>query len=305
LGANLLTVAGVNPIVVVRRAGLLLLLAAPVPALVAQNLLFVKHGGHPLLVRGADGMRAIVEIKGKLTSVSDHLFALKPAKAYLPIVISVRHLKVQGSYINLNEGEAEINHDLRFNAGFVASYRLDNVFLLLDMDPDNGRKAFFLWGIGRLDPHVPKEVSLSVPLGSPLGAGHYHFHLFVGGAEVLHSHMPFTYREQVFNRMVAKKIDHLKNARPKPFVAEPPEYPAKLLKSKTTGSAVISIRIMPNGVVLDPKVVRASDPAFGESAITAIRLWRFLPEVKDGQPVECRVSVPFNFDSSKTGAAKS
>ena len=40
----------------------------------------------------------------------------------------------------------------------------------------------------------------------------------------------------------------------------------------------------------------ASDPAFGEAALAAIRMWRFLPSVRNGTPVATNAVIPFVFD---------
>lgn len=39
----------------------------------------------------------------------------------------------------------------------------------------------------------------------------------------------------------------------------------------------------------------ATDPAFGEAALAAIRQWRFLPEMKGGLAVEQSADLPFAF----------
>jgi TonB family protein len=297
LGANLLTVAGVNPIVVVRRAGALLLIFAMfAPGLAAQSLLLVKHGDKSLVVRAAHGLNPCVEINGKITVLSENRFALRPVEEYLPVFISVRNLTVNTQALNIIGSGSTINNELKFQASFEAPYRLDDVFLLLDMDMESAGRVFFLWGLGRLEPHDLKPVSLTVPLAYALGAGHFQFHLFVGGAEVFHSEMPFNYREAALDRMVTKRIASVGQAAPKPFVGPMPEYPSKFWKKRIPGKAMISVRITPNGMTLDPTVISASDPTFGEAALTAIRLWRFLPRIQAGRPVESHVNIPFVFD---------
>jgi TonB family protein len=305
LNANLFTVARVNPIVVVRRAGVFLLIFITLaPALVAQSLLLVKHGDKSLVVRAAHGLNPCVEIDGKITSLSENRFALLPVEEYLPIFIAVRNLTVNTHALNLIGSGSTINHELNFKASFEAPYRLDDVFLLLDMDMEKGGRVFFLWGLDRLEPRDLKSVSLTVPLAYELGSGHFQFHLFVGGAEVLHSEMPFNYREAALDRMVRKRIASVERAAPKPFVGPMPEYPPKFWKKKISGKAMISVRIAPNGMTLDPSVTSASDPAFGETALTAIRLWRFLPKIEAGRPVESHVSIPFVFDAPSAAGHK-
>ena len=68
-----------------------------------------------------------------------------------------------------------------------------------------------------------------------------------------------------------------------------------LLQAKTRGQAIISIHIDARGQVSNPAVKSAAAPAFGEAALAAVRLWRFVPEVKGGRPVEAQVDLPFDF----------
>jgi len=49
-----------------------------------------------------------------------------------------------------------------------------------------------------------------------------------------------------------------------------------------------------------PRVVAASDPAFGYAAVQAISDWRFEPPTVKGETVVVRARVPFSF---KTGEA--
>ena len=55
------------------------------------------------------------------------------------------------------------------------------------------------------------------------------------------------------------------------------------------------MRIGSNGDLLDPVIKSASQPAFGEAALRAVKLWRFLPRVKNGYPVETVADVPIVF----------
>ncbi len=287
--------ARVNPAPFLRRVWPVLLLLTALPArLAAQNLLFVEYEGKPCLVRGARGNRPCIEVDGKRIDVPGNRLALKKVDEYLPAFIAVRDLDMRTTYMTV-DGAGQMNNELKFNAGLEAPYELEDVFLLLDMNMDTGGKTFFLYEVGRLEPHQPRHIALTVPLAYALGAGQYQFHLFVGGAEALHTELPFFEREATLDRMVAKRIASEQEAGLKPFLSLPPEYPPALRKANIKGQAVISIRIRTNGSVADPVVKSATDPAFGQAALAAVRLWRFLPRVKHGQPVETKVELPFVF----------
>ena len=92
-----------------------------------------------------------------------------------------------------------------------------------------------------------------------------------------------------------KRIAGVTEAPPRPLVGPAPEYPAALRKSRVKGEAVVAVHITRQGVVLDLKVASATDPAFGQAAVEAVGQWRFLPQVKDGHPVETFANMPFTF----------
>jgi len=121
------------------------------------------------------------------------------------------------------------------------------------------------------------------------------FHLYSDGAELFTSQQPFEFREAKLNEMVSKRITGVENAPPKPFFGPPPEYPSSLRRAGVKGKAVVTVRITRYGSVTDPAVESATDQAFGQAAVEAVRQWRFLPKVVAGVPVETKASVPFDF----------
>jgi len=283
---------------------LLALLLSLTGPLAAQNVLFVEHGGKPFIVVDAAGNRPCIQQDGKVVEVRGDRFALQHVEEYLPVYVAVTNLDVNSTFATVNGG-SPINTDLHFHATFETPYRLDHVFLLLDMDVESAGKVLFLYQVGRLDPHEPKNVSVLVPLARALGSGHFQFHLFVGGAEALHSGLSSYDCDVVLDQMIAKRVGKLPDGGPKPFLGPAPAYPAALLKTNVNGQAVITLWIRPQGSVRDPVVKSATDPAFGEAALAAARLWRFLPRIKDGHAVESKVDMPFVFTPPGKPAEKS
>ena len=57
------------------------------------------------------------------------------------------------------------------------------------------------------------------------------------------------------------------------------------------------------GLPIDLKVVSSPDYTVGEAVVTAVKLWRFSPAVRDGSPVATKVVLPVRIiDESFTGA---
>lgn len=278
-----------------RAAALLLGFGGLLTPLAAQSILVVEHNKKPTPVVSARDSRPFVEENGKLVAANGERFALPKVAEFLPVFIAVRNVNVRTSSVELVGSGSQINNQFEFRSTFESAYPLDDVFLVLELVFEDKSKSLFLREIGHLERDRPRSLDLAVRTGYPLGRGHYVLHLFSRGREVLHSQQPFAMREAALDRIVAKRSKDRPDGPPQPFIGPPPEYPAKLLKAKINGQVVLKLRVRTTGAVLDPTIVEASDPAFGEAALESLRQWRFLPRIKDGHPIETVVEMPLTF----------
>jgi len=255
-----------------------------------------ENAGTILPVVRAKGFRACVRVNGEVVVASGKGLGLSPAAEYLPVIVSLRELKAGSTFSSVSIGNNPAQKStFGFSAKLVSPFLLKDVFLVLEINTPAG-KTLFLGEVGTLPPYEAVAVTENVPLPAAMGNSNYQIHLFSAGSEVFHSEMPFDYREAMLDRMVYARIkDALVDAPPRPFVGPAPEYPRRLRAAGARGEAVVTIHISPRGVVLDPVVKRASDPAFGEAALAAVRQWRYLPRISLGQPVESTIDVPFAF----------
>ena len=266
----------------------------------AQNALYAVYQDKLHLVRRVDRHTAYVDDgTGKLVAAREGRYALEHVPEFLPLYVSVRNVQVRTSSVELLNSGDEINRSFSFIADFESPYTLENVFVVLDLQTENAGNGLFLQEIGRLEPRDPKYVAIAVPLSSSLGHGQYRLHVFVDGAEVFQSLIPFDQIERSLDAMVRRRIAGAPDSLPKPFVGPAPEYPPKLKRAKVKGSAVIRFSISATGRVLQPVIKSATDPAFGESALEAARQWRFLPRIKNGVPIASSVELPFTFDPTE------
>ncbi|HTQ32381.1 MAG TPA: energy transducer TonB [Opitutaceae bacterium] len=269
-------------------------------ALHGQVALYVQDGQSMALVQDARNTTLtytapLIEKAGKLVEASTRRYALMPLSEYEPIFISVRDFKVSNYQITIVNEPREMNHEFMFSAEFESSYPLDHVFMALELITKKGDKMIYLREIGSLARHEPKVVSTDLPVDASLGLQRYNFHLFVKGREVLCSLMPPEVREKILDQMVARRIEGAADGPPQLFVDPAPAYPESLLAARVTGDAVVRIHIDTHGRVQNPEVVKASDPAFGAAALEAVKLWRFLPMIRHGQPAEIAAEMPFSF----------
>lgn len=268
-----------------------------VPAVFGQQALYAEHkGGFRMVRRVVRNNPYVDDGTGKLVEASGTKMGLAPVPSFVPVYVSVRHLKVETHALVMMDSGAQINKEFTFRAEFEAPYPLKDVFVVLDLSTDEAGKALFVREVGDLQPHEPLPMNLTLRLNQSLGSGKYQLHVFTEGMEVFHSEMPFNFVERKLDDIVRKQVKGITDAQPKPFVGPAPEYPEKLERSKVKGTAVIRFTISPTGRVLDPTIKTASDPAFGESALTAARQWRFLPKVVAGRPVAAVVDMPFVFN---------
>ncbi len=89
----------------------------------------------------------------------------------------------------------------------------------------------------------------------------------------------------------AAKLD----ARLHPISRRPPRFPLALAGKIAAGDAVVEFLVDEDGRARLPRVVSASDPAFGWAAVQAVAVWRFDPPKSAGKSVVTRIRVPFSF----------
>lgn len=84
---------------------------------------------------------------------------------------------------------------------------------------------------------------------------------------------------------------------PLPGSTPSPRYPARALRRRETGTVMVQAHIGANGVPESVTVARGSGSReLDRAAVDAVKLWRFQPATRDGQPTKGVVKIPINFD---------
>ncbi len=82
------------------------------------------------------------------------------------------------------------------------------------------------------------------------------------------------------------------------FHNRPPEYPEEAAMNGQHGTVVVVIHISPQGTAAGVDLVRSSGYALlDRAARQAVLRWRFLPAVKDGQPIAADMTMGFVFEN--------
>jgi TonB family protein len=96
--------------------------------------------------------------------------------------------------------------------------------------------------------------------------------------------------------------DHALAAPLKPLSQARARFPKSLLGTLDHGEAVVEVLIDEDGRVRLPRVVSASDPAFGYAAVQSVSSWWFEPPKVAGKFVVVRTRLPVTFDLKTTPA---
>jgi len=83
---------------------------------------------------------------------------------------------------------------------------------------------------------------------------------------------------------------------PVPVRTVPPKYPDAMRREGASGVVTVSCTIDEKGNVQDAKVEKASNTAFSEPALDALKKWKFKPARKGGNAVPIHVSFPIQFN---------
>jgi len=86
---------------------------------------------------------------------------------------------------------------------------------------------------------------------------------------------------------------------PVPVRMVPPKFPPEMRREGTGGVVTVKCTIDEKGNVTDPQVEKASNDAFIQPALEALRKWKFKPAKKGGTPVPLKVSIPIQFSISE------
>jgi protein TonB len=87
-----------------------------------------------------------------------------------------------------------------------------------------------------------------------------------------------------------------------PLVRVDPTYPVRAKERGIEGWVVVEFTISPRGTVVDPEILDYEPSSiFNQSALRAIRRWKYNPKIVDGKPVPrpgVKVKLDFNLDNA-------
>ena len=75
----------------------------------------------------------------------------------------------------------------------------------------------------------------------------------------------------------------------------PPVYPAEAKKNPVDGSVVLEATIMTDGTPENVRVVKSLRADYDQSALDAVKDWRFAPAMKNGVPIEVQTHIDIHY----------
>ena len=64
---------------------------------------------------------------------------------------------------------------------------------------------------------------------------------------------------------------------------------------RATGSVIIGLVVSSKGLPIDPRIIKGIDKDLDQSAVDAVKQWRFVPAQRDGKPIAVRISLQIQF----------
>lgn len=76
-----------------------------------------------------------------------------------------------------------------------------------------------------------------------------------------------------------------------------PVYPARARDLGLRGDVVLDVSVLPDGTIGDVTVLRCTPPDLGfcQSAVRAVKRWRYRPGYQDGRPAQVSITVKVDF----------
>lgn len=82
---------------------------------------------------------------------------------------------------------------------------------------------------------------------------------------------------------------------PSPIFQAVPVYPLEMRRAGISGEVVVGFIVGTEGIPLEAFAFSSTNIAFEAPAIEAVMKWRFKPAMKDGRPVNTKMSAPIYF----------
>jgi TonB family protein len=264
----------------------------------SQHVFLAQDVDKKFPVVGASEASPIILRDGKEKLINAVGYALPAGGEYLPAYVSIKKLNLSIAPA-AEDNSTETNKEVFITGTFESRYNLKEVFLVMLVNCKENQKSLVLFEVGDLKDGKSRSIEFHTSLSMDNLLGQYEAFVFSKGREVFSSKMSPEFIDDALDKIVLKKTKGVQDASAKPLMGPMPEYPKSLAGQRVDGNAKVKFTIDAKGLVKNPELVEASAPEFGVAALETIRIWRFIPKIKGGVPVESIAVMPFPFSLSK------
>jgi TonB family protein len=283
---------------------LLLLTSACSAGLRAQAIYLISApDGKVLPVAAVAGFTPEVMENGKLVGTQPSARRVfKKAASYADGYVKFNDFRVDALY---DQNGIALDGTFSIAGSAVSDLSLKNCYLLFVFEPDQTSPSVSLEAeLPDLVAGNPASFKLTVPKDPTLKPleRNYHVYFFSGSREHVTSLMSETEQRAAAENTDAEILARTENRKPSALLMmRPRKLPGST--EEPIGTAMIRCRIGYDGLVSEAAVVKASTPAFGQSAVIAVKQWIFTPAIKEHRYVETTVDVPVTIEPPKPAAA--
>lgn len=271
----------------------------------AQSQLVVDEAGTEFVVVGFDGTTPLIvdKLTGTLRNSPSRQFRIKEAQSFGDGIIELRGITVfarnHSLVKHLPRPDDLKAQPMSFSTEYFSKTTQSSLFVTFELKGHGVLVARALpplaaekWVKLELDQTIPERDDSAPPFDATV-------RFFSNGEELQKAASPLENIQVISDLIIAKiiKEKNYRNSKLKVHSRVNPIYPKQLESEGIRGAAQIRCVIEVRGRVSEASILSASHPDFGEAALLAAKLWRFIPEIKSGEPVESKVTIPFNFSS--------
>ncbi|GAB1536948.1 hypothetical protein ADMFC3_25790 [Geovibrio sp. ADMFC3] len=142
---------------------------------------------------------------------------------------------------------------------------------------------------------TPQPVMQDIPLEADVDAGDTGIAIQVSEVKVKPADLPSISAPVSVPSDAVYNLSDLDN-KPRQTVNVRPDYPRYAVNNRIEGSVTVSFTLDRQGNVVNPQAVKSDPPnVFENSALAAVRKWKFTPAIKGGEAVNVRMVVVVNF----------
>ena len=148
-----------------------------------------------------------------------------------------------------------------------------------------------------LDTEITLNFSQPVVLGFPINGTSYFMEVRINHKKEAKNFSGVIDKYKEYTEMVSTNLDFSRP--PNPVREVRPVYPAKCKEKEIEGAVILQVEIDAEGKVINVELLKGVQKNLDQSAVEALRQWKYQPVKKDGEPVPVTFTVTVDFKLRK------